>query len=306
MCRVLSYLGKPTLMNELLYKPDNSFIKQSYNPRYMTFILNLAGFGMAAWEKNSYHPDLPFLYKTPQLPFYDENLKNLSEKIMPHCLVAHLRGVDYLESQVVANQNVHPFKFPGVQITLAHNGHLFDFESMRYDFLKYIKEKFKYYIKGTTDSEWIYAVFLSQLEDPFAQKFEPEEIIQALVETLKIFKYVRKQHNVAINSPVNLFISNGSFIAATRFVLDYGWLPDKSPDSGHFTYHSLWYTYGEKYGFYEDEFKMKGSKQKSSIIIASEPLTKDTTTWLEVPEYTLLFAHMVGKEAKLISRDISI
>lgn len=306
MCRVLSYLGKPTNMEELLYSPDNSFIKQSYNPRYMSYILNLAGFGMAAWDNGSKNPGKPFLYKTPQLPFYDENLNNLSQKLTPYCLLAHLRGVEYHEPQVVANQNVHPFMFPGVKITLAHNGHLYDFEKMRYDLLKYINDKFKPCIQGTTDSEWIYAVFLSQLQDPYAENFDPQEVIDAIIETLKIFKYVRKQHDIAINSPVNLFITNGQFIAATRFVLDYGWLPEEGPPSSHFTYHSLWYTYGEKYGYFDDEYRMKGGKNKNSILIASEPLTADTTTWLEVPEYTLLFTYWHDKEVKIISKDITI
>src|SRR5580704_11247074 len=102
MCRILSYLGKPILVEELLYKPDNSFIKQSYHPKYMSHLLNLAGFGIAAWEESSHESKLPYLYKTPQLPFYDENLRNLSSKILPHCLLAHLRGVAYSEKQVVS------------------------------------------------------------------------------------------------------------------------------------------------------------------------------------------------------------
>lgn len=294
------------VIEELLYKPDNSFIKQSYNPKYMSYILNLAGFGIAAWDEYSHNPRKPFIYKTPQLPFYDENLRSLAGKIAPQCLLAHLRGVTYHEPQVVTNQNVHPFLFPGVNVTLAHNGHLYDFEVMRFDLLKYIKDQFKQYIRGTTDSEWIYAVFLSQLNEPYAEEHDPQDIINALIETFKILKFVRKQHDIAINSPVNLFITNGKFITATRFVLDYGWLPKEGPPSSHFTYHSLWYTYGERYGYFDNEYKMKGGKSKSSIIIASEPLTEDTTTWLEVPEYTLLFTYKDGKEVKIISQDINL
>ncbi|QDP73007.1 class II glutamine amidotransferase [Legionella israelensis] len=304
MCRILSYLGKPTVVEELLYKPDNSFIKQSYHPKYMPYLLNLAGFGMAVWDQGSFNPHIPYLYKTPQLPFYDENLRNLAAKISPHCLLAHLRGVSYHERQVVTSQNVHPFVFPSVNIALAHNGALYDFDAMRYDLLEFIKDEYKKYIKGTTDSEWIYAVFLSQLSN---DKYDATNIINAVISTLKIIKEVRRQHNIAINSPVNLFITNGEFIAATRFVLDYGWQPDDASSSTHYyAYHSLWYTYGESYGFYDDEYKMKGGKKKLSIIIASEPLTENTTTWLEVPEYTLIFAHRDKGEINIISRDINL
>jgi glutamine amidotransferase len=192
MCRILSYLGKPTLLSELLYKPDNSFIKQSYHPKYMSYILNLAGFGMAAWDNSSYNPKIPYLYKTPQLPFYDENLRNLSSKITPYCLLAHLRGVNYHDKQVVSNQNVHPFLFPDSNVALAHNGSLHQFDTMRYDLLDYVDKRFHKYIHGTTDSEWIYAIFLSQLPRIIGD-FTVQEISGAVVDTLNILKTVRKK-----------------------------------------------------------------------------------------------------------------
>jgi glutamine amidotransferase len=305
MCRILSYLGKPIVVEELLYKPDNSFIKQSYHPLYMSHLLNLAGLGIAAWDHASHDPSLPYLYKTQHLPFYDENLRNLAAKISPHCLLAHLRGVTYNDKQIVSMQNVHPFMFAGAKIALAHNGALFDFQKMKYDLLEYIRPDYKHFIHGTTDSEWIYAVFLSQLPNS-SDNPATEDIVNAITETLKILQRVRQKHNITINSPVNLFITNGDFIAATRFVLDYGWQSFEAPQLAHFSYHSLWYTYGESYGFYDNEYKMKGGKAKNSIIIASEPLTDDTTTWVELPEYTLIVARLEKGEVKIISQDINI
>lgn len=307
MCRILTYLGKPILMEELLYYPDNSFIKQSYHPKYMSHLLNLAGFGLAAWDDHSHNKKIPYHYKTPNLPFYDENLHNLSSKIMPYCFLAHLRGVSYSDAQVVSMQNVHPFIFPLSNVALAHNGALFDFSKMKYDLLDYIKPEFQNYIHGTTDSEWIYAIFLSQLKSPLTT-YHTDEIIDAVLSTLKILQHVREKNKIAINSPVNLFITNGDFIAATRFVFDYGWQPKEIKSLAHFTYHSLWYTYGESYGVYDNVYKMKSSKQKSSMIIASEPLTEDTTTWIEVPEYTLILANRNSHngEIDIISHDIDL
>jgi len=304
MCRILSYLGKPIIVEELLYKPDNSFIKQSYHPQYMSHLLNLAGFGMVAWDGVSNNPTLPYLYKTPQLPFYDENLRNLTKKIMPKCILAHLRGVEYSNKQIVSMQNVHPFVFDNTNIALAHNGALYEFEKMKYDLLEYIKPSYIKEIKGSTDSEWIYAVFMSQLSSPAGQ-ISAEEIAKAIIETLKIFHRVRKKHNIIVNSPVNLFITNGEFIAATRFVFDFGWFP-KHSISPHASYHTLWYTYGDSYGYYDNEYKMKSSTEKSSIIISSEPLTQDTTTWMSVPEYTLIIASLKENDIIITSQDINI
>lgn len=304
MCRILSYLGKPILPEELLYKPDNSFIKQSYHPQYMSHLLNLAGFGMAAWDLTSNKATFPYIYKTPQLPFYDENLHNLTSKIMPTCLLAHLRGVSYHDQQVVSVQNVHPFVLPHSNIALAHNGALFRFDDMKYDLIQYINPLYRKDIRGTTDSEWIYAIFMSQLST-LSGHLSIDEITTAVTETLQILHHVRKKHDITFSSPVNLFITNGEFIAATRFVFDFGWLPHHSI-SPHASYHSLWYTYGESYGYYDEAYKMKGSKIKSSIIISSEPLTHDATTWMSVPEYTLIVARFEKDEIVLTSKDINI
>lgn len=305
MCRILSYLGKPIVVEELLYKPDNSFIKQSYHPKYMSHLLNLAGFGIAAWDKKSHDPKLPYLYKTDKLPFYDENLHNLAKKITPYCLLTHLRGVAYSDKQIVSDQNVHPFVFPESNVALAHNGALYDFDVMKFDLLKYIKPVFQKNIHGTTDSEWIYALFLSELPYAFGS-YTFDDIYHAIIETLKTIKSVREQHKIFINSPVNLFITNSEFIAATRFVFDYGWEPPDANSLAHFSYHSLWYTAGDSYGLYDNEYKMQGGKINSSIIIASEPLTQDTTTWIEVPEYSLMVAFLDDKEIKIVSRDINL
>lgn len=304
MCRVLSYLGLPISLEELLYLPDNSFIKQSYHPIYMQHLLNLAGFGMVAWQETSFNPTLPFTYKTYHLPFYDENLRNIAAKVTPHCLLAHLRGVSYTGKQTVSQQNVHPFIFSDTNIALAHNGVLSNFDHMKFDLLDYIKPEYQWAIRGTTDSEWIYALLLSQLP---AQKehFETSEIIKAILETLKIIYHARQKHNIDIGSPVNMFVTNGEWIATTRFVFDYGWQPPRSAVTTHFAYHSLWYTYGEKYGYYDDQYQMKWGKKRSSIIIASEPLTEDTTTWIEVPEYTLLVARLINGEVNIVSQDIN-
>src|SRR5579864_5606373 len=238
MCRILSYLGKPIVLEELLYEPDNSFIKQSYHPKYMSHLLNLSGFGLAAWDTSSHRPHMPYVYKTPGLPFYDENLRNLASKISPYCLLAHLRGVSYNANQVVSMQNVHPFIHAGTNVALAHNGALFAFDKMKFDLLSYIHKDYDKNIVGTIDSEWIYYIFLSQLQNPSPGS---ADIIKAIIETIKILRLVRLKNNIAINSPINLFITNGKFIAATRYTLDFGWQPQDAPPSTHSTYHSLWY-----------------------------------------------------------------
>jgi len=258
----------------------------------MPNLLNLAGFGLVAWDKNSCRPALPFIYKTPHLPFYDSNLKNLAQKIMSRCALAHVRGVAYNEKQVISKENVHPFIFPGINIVLAHNGILTDFIKMKYDLLKYIPPEINRYIQGTTDSEWIYGLFIAQLMERDIIAPTPAMLIEAVTHTLKIIKKVRNEHHIHSHSPINLFITNGEFILATRLVFDFGnTLENSNPVSNpHAIYHSLWYTYGDSYEFHDNKYQMCNSKKKSSIIIASEPLTANTTSWVEAPQSSVIVA----------------
>ncbi|GAB4393684.1 MAG: class II glutamine amidotransferase [Gammaproteobacteria bacterium] len=308
MCRVLSYLGKSISVSSLIHEPDNSLIKQSYNPRFMSHIQNLAGFGLLGWDYRSVMPERPYVYKTRELPFFDKNLQLLADKIHANCLLAHVRGVNYSIDEVVSYQNIHPFFFENTRLFMAHNGNMEGFDFMKYDLLKYIKPEIASQIAGTTDSEWIYALLISQLMHNTTQlTCELNEVIPALTNTLEILQKVRLKRGLNVASPVNLFLTNGYFLLATRFVFDYGNYPPHHHSLAHLAYHSLWYTFGENYGCYDGEYKMVGdSQRKLSVIFASEPLTEDTTSWIEVPEYSMIAALPENDEIKIAISDIDI
>jgi predicted glutamine amidotransferase len=297
MCRALVYLGEPVLLDHLLYQPDSSLVKQSYMPR-MLRMLNLAGFGMMAWDRSSINPELPFRYNTTTLPVFDSNLKYLSGKIRSNCFLGHVRGVA-LDSAVTINEhNIHPFWFPGCKLALAHNGDLYKFDEMRDDLRLHIRPEIASHISGSTDSEWIYAVLLSQLADPGSYSTS-DEIRRAIDKTLGIIGQVRDARGITVASSTNLFITDGQQIFAVRFCFDFGRYPTGDPGKIHeanLTYLSLWYTSGREYGYYEDEWQMTGGAAAAdSVMVASEPLTTDIAKWLEVPEYALLHTEQSGQ-----------
>jgi len=287
MCRVMAYLGTPVLLDSLIYQPDNSLVRQSYAPQ-MLHMLNLAGFGMAAWDENSHAPEIPFVYKSTELPVFDSNLKNLAQKVRTSCLLAHVRGVPYTHEAIVERANVHPFQFPGFRMALAHNGDLFGFPQMKFELLRYLKPEIARQISGTTDSEWIYALLMSQVEDPAAD-LELEEILPAVEKTLAILRKVRHKLGIAISSSVNLFLCDGNDLVATRFTFDFGCYANTVHEA-NLSYLSLWFTIGKSYGYHDNEWKMVGGDQGAdSVLVASEPLSQDVSTWIEVPEYSLLY-----------------
>lgn len=296
MCRALAYLGQPVLLDHLLYQPDSALVRQSYMPK-MLHLLNLAGFGLKAWDRNSFEPDRPFSYASTALPVFDRNLKSLAEKIRPTCVLAHVRGVSYSTEAEISQQNVHPFQFPGCRIVLAHNGDLERMREMKPLLLEHVRPEFARMINGTTDSEWIYALLVSHLEDP-SRHVAADEIARALDKTLAVIRVTRARLGISISSPANLFITTGQEIVAVRYCFDFGCYRTDDPArviDANFTYYSLWYTSGREYGYHDGEWKMAGGADTAdSIMIASEPLTRDTSTWLEVPEYAMIYADTRG------------
>jgi glutamine amidotransferase len=294
MCRALLYLGQPVLLDNLLFQPDSALVRQSYMPKMLN-MLNLAGFGLRAWDPASHAPDTPFFYGSPSLPVFDRNLKNLAEKVRAGCVLAHVRGVAYSTAVEISLQNVHPFQFEGLQWALAHNGDLAGISEMKSHLAPHVKPEFLARIRGTTDSEWIYALFVSQLTDARTQAAE-DDVFAALEKTLAIIRAARKKIGMALSSSVNLFIANGSQLAAVRYCLDFGCYRTEDPSRVHeanLTFLSLWYTLGRDYGLHGEEWKMTGGAERAdSIIVASEPLTRDTSSWVELPEYGALFAEI--------------
>jgi glutamine amidotransferase len=305
MCRALLYLGQPVLLDDLLFQPDSALVRQSYMPK-MLHLLNLAGFGMRAWDPASREPGVPFSYASDALPVFDRNLKGLAEKIAASCVLAHVRGVPYNTRVEIAAQNVHPFQFPGVPLTLAHNGDLARFAEMKPLLARHVKPEFARQVRGTTDSEWIYALLVSQLKAPQARP-AANELHEAVQKTLHILRETRAELGVATASPLNLFITDGTQLGAVRYCFDFGCYPTDAAElvPGHLSYYSLWYTAGRDYGLHEGEWQMTGgSDNATSVLIASEPLTRDTDAWVEVPEYSMLHATLRKERPAITLRDL--
>lgn len=294
MCRALLYLGQPVLLDNLLFQPDSALVRQSYMPK-MLHMLNLAGFGLRAWDRQSNAPDQPFTYGSTALPVFDRNLKNLAEKIRPSCVLGHVRGVAYNTSVDISLQNVHPFQVPGVPLAMAHNGDLARMAEMKPLLAPHIKREYLPHIRGTTDSEWIYALIISALPDA-QRKSTRDELIAAIAEAILRIRTARENLGIAVSSSVNLFMTDGSQLAAVRYCFDFGCYRTEDPAKVHeanLSFLSLWYTLGRDYSLHDGEWKMTGGAENAdSIIVASEPLTRDTSAWVELPEYGALFAEI--------------
>lgn len=292
MCRALLYLGEPVLLDDLLYQPDSALVRQATMPK-MLHMLNLAGFGLRAWDRRSREPGKPWSYASTELPVFDRNLKGIAEKVEAEAVIAHVRGVAYSTAVDISLANVHPFQFPGAALAMAHNGDLARFAELKPRLAARVPPAIARHVRGTTDSEWIYALVLSGLADPLAAP-AGDELVGAVARALAIIREERAALGIDTSSSVNLFLADGTQVAAVRYCFDFGRYATGDPARVHeanLGFLSLWYTLGHGYGLHDGEWRMTGGAQgASSILVASEPLTRDVASWVEVPEYSVLHA----------------
>ncbi len=290
MCRMLGYLGDPVLLDELIVQPDNSLIHQTTNARMLS-MLNLAGFGFAAWDDGMADAHLPLTFHSTQVAVLDPNLRGLARKLRVRSLVAHLRGVPLDGSAVINQQSLHPFSMPGSPLVLAHNGDLHQFGAMRFALAEYLKPEIARRVSALTDSAWLHALILSQFDDP-AGPFTADEIFDAVQRALSIVRKVREREGIHHSSSVNLTLCDGRNLVATRFTYDFGRF-EQPPFQGGVEFLSMWFTLGSRYAYADGEWKMTGGPGRSTLV-ASEPLTRDVSTWVEVPEYSALLVDGTG------------
>jgi predicted glutamine amidotransferase len=177
---------------------------------------------------------------------------------------------------------------------------------MRYALLEHVRPELARHIEGTTDSEWIYALVLSQLDDPYGLP-GVRELADATAAALRILRTVRAAHGIDTSSPVNLCISTGTTLVATRLSFDYGWYPPEDEMlETDLPFVSLWYAIGEAYEEHDGDWQMRAGERPRSVIIASEPLTADLSAWLEVPEYSMLTAEATADGLEFETRDLDV
>lgn len=307
MCRLLGYLGTHVILDDLFYRSDSALARQVYDPAMQGW-LNLAGAGFMAWDDQSSRSELPYSYHTTELPMYDRNLQSLAEKIFATCLLAHIRATAYLPGTrgLVSNVNLHPFRFPNVRVALAHNGALADFDKMKFALAAACRPDMVSQVNGTTDSEWMYALLLSKLDDPYALH-PADELAHAVKATFRTLRDIRLAHGIHTHSAANLIVSNGECLVATRFSFDLGCYD--SEISGAVlnpTFHNLYYTVGSEYGLFDGAWGMKSPTPASSVLLASEPLTDDHTEWVEVHEYSILQITKVAAEVEMSISDLDV
>ncbi len=206
MCRLLAYLGSPVSLEPLLYQPEHSLIVQSYKPQEMlSGTVNADGFGIG-W----YHVQKdtePYTYKNTLPIWNDINLPSLSRYVESGCVLSYVRSAT--QGQALDFSNCQPFQYQ--RLLFIHNGRIENFRQTLYlPIRKQLNDEIYKWAGGTTDSEHIFALLLSQWQDHPGKSLE-----QALQVTLLKLAEMAQSHQSYVSA--NVVISDGNRLIASRF-----------------------------------------------------------------------------------------
>jgi glutamine amidotransferase len=257
MCRWIAYIGAPIFIDILVTKPDHSLVEQSMNARFSfkpdgsLLATNGDGFGVG-WYM---HKEEPGLFKTAEPAWANESIREICSQTQAHTFMAHVRAAS---TGAIQRTNAHPFKYKNW--LFQHNGYLMHFETLRRDLHFAIAPDYYPTLKGTTDSETIFLLALSNgLETDPKKAFE---------KTIQLIKAVCMQHQVPFELALSCAMSNGQSLFTVRY---------SSGEKLHSQYYST------------DADCMKDINQdndtmpRKSVVIVSEPLDQSLERWNELP-----------------------
>ncbi|MFT5760473.1 MAG: glutamine amidotransferase [Alteromonadaceae bacterium] len=252
MCRFIAYSGGSTFMNTLVFDASNSLVQQSKKSKMRANPLNGDGFGVG-WYPEHGDP-IPGTFVSIEPAWSNKNLGQVAAKIPTQHFFAHVR--DASVGMPVSQSNCHPFQYG--RYLWMHNGRLDQFSKFRRLVLNDLSDQAFEFIKGNTDSECAFAIFLDEIK--FNVEAPLEQLKRAMRTTISRINNYRKNVKADTNAFINFAVTNGKYSVFTR----YSSLADIRPAS--LFYH----------------------QQRDNIIVSSEPLTENDSQWQKVERNTLL------------------
>jgi glutamine amidotransferase len=269
MCRFIAYLGKPIIVDELLLKPANSLVHQSYGAEEMSQTLNGDGFGLGWYVHNI--SEKPGLFRSISPAWNNNNLLYNAPLIQTDCMFAHIRAAS---ESAISEANSHPFNYD--QFLMMHNGIVPQFSKIKRRLQSLLSEELFLWIKGQTDSEYVFALLMHHLKEmkDSHNPLSTEQIKLGFQRTFDVVQGLKQEvgidHEV---STFNMMITDGYRIFGTRFSSD----PEREA-------RSLYYSTGSRFRCENGRSRMaKDDSGDKAVLIVSEKLNDNDSEWTGIP-----------------------
>lgn len=181
-------------------------------------------------------------------------------------MIAHVRAASVGD---VSESNCHPFNYKN--LLMAHNGGVEEFGKIKRFLREPLTNELYNWIKGQTDSEHIFALLLNNLFKN-SSSVNPEAVADAFEKTFQMLKALMKKYGIIEPAYLNMVVTNGLFIVATRYVSD----PKEEPLT---MYHSE----GGRYVVEDGNTRLEAPMDEdNAVLVVSEKLTDDKD-WTMIP-----------------------
>lgn len=262
MCRYVAYMGPPTLLSEVLYKPPNSLVHQATHAMESPTRINADGFGVA-WYSPEINPE-PAVFKDVTPVWNNYNLGSMADKIRAPCIAAHVRAAKSYDP--VNRENCHPFMRG--RLLWMHNGDIPGRARLARQVAQQADDVLLAKIRGNTDSEMAFTLFLTHLGKQADGEPDTEDLATAMDRTLCQIALWHREAEDERRLEMNFCVTDGRSLVATRF----GW--SRGRPTSNPTLH-WWHD---------------GAPGARIVVVASEPLTPGER-WRYVQELGMLIVH---------------
>ena len=149
MCRIFAFRSVlQSRVHRSLLDADNALLTRSqFHPN---------GWGVA-----HYLHGVPHIIKSTEAAFNDSLFKRISGIVSSQTVLAHIRNATQGDSH--STVNCHPFQYG--HWSFIHNGNIEKFDEHKNDLLALIPDHLKRFILGDTDSEVIFYILLTFIEE---------------------------------------------------------------------------------------------------------------------------------------------
>lgn len=271
MCRLYGFKStQPTRVECTLVHSQNALMVQSRIDS--TGRSHGHGWGLAVYENHS-----PSVSREAWDAYQSVAFKDAAARVYSKAVIAHVRRATVGEARI---ENTHPFVHG--EWSFAHNGTIPKFELLRPQMLDHMSEPHQAAIRGETDSEHLFRLFLSRLDDTDG---DPTD---ALSDTAADVIGWCREMDADARIGLNVLATDGNTLIGLRW--------------GRTLYHV------QRSGVTDCEIcryphilttQPDGYR---SLVVASEPLTHGET-WLEIPEGSVFSA---GADCLLSFRSLGL
>ncbi|MEE8575077.1 MAG: class II glutamine amidotransferase [Thermodesulfobacteriota bacterium] len=248
-------------MSELITEPVHSIIHQSFHSHERKEPLNGDGFGLA-WYVPSLSKE-PAIFKDITPAWNNINLLSLAGVTESGCVLAHVRAATV--GFPVVQLNCHPFSYG--PFSFVHNGKVGGFKRVRRALLGRLSDEAFSSIKGSTDSEHVFALFMDnyrkyQKVNPDGTPERADGMATALLTTIAQIEELTEEAGIEERSVLNVAVTDGTSAVVSRYI-------NRDPaDAATLYIHS-----DGCFSCVDGEFTVKEARADSrAVIVASEPL----------------------------------